>query len=443
MGNIGKNKKVILYVLIVFGIFYFVPNNYMSNYHIMNNTVLLLSFIFGISNIKEPFPLLLLAYASCFPQVFFESDESKDAIIIGYKNSAILYSILIYYTLKTIRNTKYLKHIKWQYLLYLFLGFVYFFRYNSKFEFTLVFNTFVYLFLFYIIVKENKFSRVQQYIIFDCCFYATFIYVLLQMFFDYSPYPFIHVNTGDVMDNFRASGLFKHPLYLSYFSILYSVYFAYRFLNSNNKIILINLLLATILLIFTASRTSLIGSCIIWAFILYKMNYKKNLTFLIILFIIIVFFCGEYLMNSLDTLNNRMSDSGSISVTNRAGTYGAVWNCFLDNPFGVGFKSAAHLIYTRYKTTGMIADFSTIDNQYLSYISYYGILAFVPFLALYAMFKSEYKKTKGIFEILYFILFLLCFSFNVMNSPYAMMLLASFMAMYNKYPIVKDVTNNI
>lgn len=438
------NRLVWLYVITVFLIFYYVPHNYMENYKTINYIVLFLAFVLGCLNKPCGFPIMLVAYASCFPQVNRESDDTMNSLIFGQKNSYITYAIVLYFIIKVIKNKRLIKSIKWEYLLYLILGVLYSVIYYSKFEFSLTLNTFIYLFLFYIIVNEEKIEQRQVYVILDCCFYATFVYVLLQMFYDYSPYSFVKVNTGNIMDLFRASGLFRHPLYLSYFAILYSVYFAYRLLRDNNRYILINLLLATIVLLFTASRTSVIVSCIIWIFVLFSMNLNRNVSFFFLLIIITICFGGEYLAYSFDTLVSRVNDIDSSSITNRSGTYGATWNCFLDNPLGVGYKSAARLIYSKYREPGMINDFWTIDNQYLSYICYYGILAIIPLFALFTLFKTAYRNCNGIFVILYLIIFLLCFSFNVMNSPYAMMLLASFMAMFNRFSLdKKDVTSHI
>ena len=274
--------------------------------------------------------------------------------------------------------------------------------------------TYSFLFICY---QDKKISLKDVFFYIDVLFAVSFIYGVLDYFFRLSPYQFISNATFSEMWINRAKGILGHPLYLSalvlfFQSTIFIRYLLYKRFTYFQEFICI------IMALIVVSRTTVIVMLLEYIlFIIINKGYKNikfivfNIMGLTIISLFFIYFADSILIDIMLRFNE--------GVGNRDGAWEPVMSLFVKNPIGVGYSNImSSLSRGYYVDSEFNADFSTVDNLFLSQLAAYGVFGFFKiayyFYFLYDAYKLR-KKSPQFFKIivlLYFPILLESFSFD-------------------------------
>ncbi|MFV8250681.1 O-antigen ligase family protein [Bdellovibrio bacteriovorus] len=215
--------------------------------------------------------------------------------------------------------------------------------------------------------------------------------------------------TGGQLINpdYRLQGYYSNPNYFALAVVIaWSMLLAFVFYAKNcisRSWAFLALMLATITLIGTYTRTSWIGMLCVLAVALFYARNKKALIascFGIALFAVAIFFnfwgLKQRILYTFD-----FSDASSQLA--RLTVWKVTWHLFLDHPvFGVGFENAAKLYPAYYIKLGHPNEYMPghAHNQFLSILSGAGIIGLAAYLGLFgSAVVFFHRKFKSAVEI--------------------------------------------
>ena len=390
------NSKYIFSILSIIFLFILIPLFFFKNIPLL--LIIFFFIILGASLYwKSSFIIILIAISYTIPyNVDEENVESNVWWLINFiRVFIILWFIYYFFFFKKNRGILNFK-ILICFLILLILNIIYSIYNESISDFINILNSFIYFYFIYYIVYNEKISLKDFFYLIDVIFILTFIYSILEVFFNISPYlPLYAVDTNDLMIyEGRSKGLLGHPLILSSFLIIYQITLYFRIFLFN-KIQFILFFMTFILGILTNSRTTilLMFFCLLYFFKVKKVyrNPKKLLILIVVILIssiTMVFTIDSYIENTIERFHEK-------SLNHRQAAYGSVFNYIGDHIFGTGGNDLTKRIEKGgYAEKGLIKGFGTLDNFFLTQIGSYGIFSVFIFYFYFYFFYNLYKKRK-------------------------------------------------
>lgn len=380
-------------------------------------------FFWMLKTNSKGFSVLLIALSLSYPYSVTSDIDILSELTwwpVNIIRESIFLVFIVYYVISKYKCEK-LKPKAFGVMLIIFVLSVFYsaISYSSSQEYVGWLNIFAYTYLFFYVVQIDKIGLSEFFRLLDVIMICTSAYVILEYFFNYSPYQTVYDSINFVDIIFRARGLLGHPLVLSSFILIYQATIYSRKLITNKKYYLL-LSLSLVVGLLTASRTTLI--VMILEFILFFIisghyrDVRKFIWILIsssILVFSMIFLFQSQINDNLNRVENGNSD-------HRLAGYKSVFNLVQDYPFGVGEADLIRVIdIGGYKAKGLIKGFETLDNFYLTQIGSYGLFSIIIFYFYYYFliraFKNRKKNMPAFKSILivYIVWSLLGFSFNM------------------------------
>lgn len=226
--------------------------------------------------------------------------------------------------------------------------------------------------------KKITFDVFYKYI--SVLFIVSSIYVILQYFF-LSPYNFIKEATSMNAEINRLSGLLGHPLFLAFFvsffqTIIFIRLLIFKKINAFHECVSLIIGLLTISRVFIFSLLAVTFTYLILSG---KIKSIKTIVGMLLLFGISYYALTEFDTGLFSDFKSRFENG---DTNHRLGTYGIAFFLLGQNLLGSGYTNVMEAVYsTRMNTNMLIADFTTVDNLFLTSIIAYGI--FAVFFILY------------------------------------------------------------
>jgi len=307
--------------------------------------------------------------------------------------------------------------------LILFLSLIYSLIDSDTKEFLNWVNTIIYFVLFFYISYYDRITLKTSFRLFNLLFYLTTLYVIIDYYTDYHPYRFLYaenlVFSKETSSIYRAKGVLGHPLILSALVIIYQ-FVLYIKAILYKEFSVFGFLLVLFVGLLTVSKTVLI--ILFFQFIIYYFlsksykSLKKN--FILITFFLVASFTTFLFNNSI--INNFFERVESSEVDHRAAAYQSSFDFFVDNVFGVGREEVmSKIVSGGYSAPGLVKDFNTLDNFFLTQIAGYGIFSILVFMFYFFFLTNSFfyrKIDKRMFRLNLLLGFLWCslaFSFNL------------------------------
>lgn len=272
----------------------------------------------------------------------------------------------------------------------------------------------------YFISFHDSTTLKEFYCLLDLIVYITLFYTIQEFIMDKSPYKNVF-DSQEITYQFRAKGLFGHPLLLS--SIL-SLYFVALIIKGIifRKWEFFNFLIVIPFFILAASRTSLIviAASVLLYVILFKVYSKPRFVVLLSLVIIgLILFLPSY----IDYLEIPIDRIQNADFSQRQASYSVAFNVFANNGFGIGLsrdalKSEISMAGSYQLNANYDRDFLIFDNAFLTWIAGYGVFS-ILFLSVYLkplVFAFRFRSGNPIYfksmVLLFFVWFLIDISFD-------------------------------
>lgn len=391
-----KRNKLFFSILIIILLLLVLPQFFFTN-------IALISILFGIIILiasiywKTSFSVLILAMSLTIPYAI--GDDVLNTLIwwpINIIRIIIIFWFLYNRFILKKSNKAFDVKIIVCFISLLFISLIYSINNNNYTDLINWINTFIYFYLFFYIASNEEISIKDFFYLLDVIFILTFVYVIIEVFFFYTPYISLYldeINNQNVYEG-RARGLLGHPLILSSFLILYqsTLYFKLILYKKFHWILFI---MTFIFGILTNSRTTilLMSIFVLYYFIINKI-YKNPKKLLLLITILITGSTGIiYTMESL--LLKVLERIHEDSLGHRQAAYGSTYNFFMDHILGVGYDGLTKkIVMGGYAEKGLIKDFGTLDNFFLTQIGAYGIFSLLVFYFYFYIFLKVYRIRK-------------------------------------------------
>lgn len=280
-------------------------------------------------------------------------------------------------------------------------------------------------------------------------------YYYMDVLLHFSPYLKLYL-----LKDFEATGLNTYrPSGLFFISLLYSVFIVYAlswFLSNyklNNILNIVAVVVIVLSALISGTRTTVVGViiAIIFHFVLHKryaVNFIHRLGYLLLLGIVglfIIYVSNEFFNEYVGNVIYRFKEG---SVGHREGGFAVAFDLFLDHPLGVGNTAVFDTIRKGDYTSSLFSfHFDTFDNVFLTKLSTYGILFFLPICYISIPYRFVYYNSlKGSSQRMDVIIYSLCFvalafSFDIDHYSQLQSFMSLLLAVTLKSNEFKLVTN--
>ncbi len=212
--------------------------------------------------------------------------------------------------------------------------------------------------------------------------------ILVMLWIIYRQY---NITSGEVLtSNIRMKGFYSNPNYFALaMSLVWAMLLAYVIYTRDclsRSTAVLTLVLATIALVATYTRTSWLG---VACTLLVALIYTKNSRAMIVSALVFgLFVCATYL--NLFDLKERLLYTLDFSSTSSQGArlhvWDASWHVFLDHPiFGVGFENSAKLYPDYFVKLGLPIQYVAghAHNQFLEVLAGAGVIGLAGYLGAF------------------------------------------------------------
>lgn len=411
--------------------------------------IVLIILCYHIFKSKKGYTILFLTIMLCIP-----STEDKN---LGARFSYLFHIIRFGILLTFIFQLKYLKYrnhiitsnLKFVIFLVILINILYSFAFDS---FPFLLNSCLYYpiitYIFMWIAFNDRMNLNISKNSLDILFAVFAVYVILEFFFNISPYHFLYENDLSSIDVIRrAKGLLGHPLIVSCVVLLYESFLLYR-LTQKEKIKL-QIILCLIIGIITVSRTTyILGILEILLWIILNRKYKSfTFYFYFFIFIILFYFLATDIMSDYftDVIYRFQNDN----IDQRYGAYYIVEQLISSHPLGCGPNFMETIRMERLNNIYFTNTFNTLDNYFLTQIAIYGYLAILIYIYdFYYMFiicfhTKKYSKIIPAILLLFFTRILMSFTFDIQAYLSFNMIYYYILAYIIKNETLNINTNNI
>jgi hypothetical protein len=438
-------KNDIVLFLLVLSVFYIIPHSFVSSnfiYSILFYGIVVL-WLFFVK--KEGFSIVFISVIFCIPQI---SDDARidllksNISLLYFFNRVIILGMFIGVCMKKVKIPFFNVNLLLLVLFILIMSICHSIVSGYP-EYMLWLDRILLLFLFASIVYVDRMEIVKMLFFIDVIMGITFVYVLLDFFFIYSPYAEIYESSYANFYEDRAKGLLGHPLILSIAVIFYQILLFSRIVVYKEKLI-IPWLVCIFLTLFSVSRTPVLtlGIC----FFLYIINTSFNTSlfskikrvFSLLGLIAVIIVSGYVFEDYVQSIFYRFSTTED---PHRLAVYDTVLNIVDDYPFGVGENRLLDIAYSsKYSEYGLLSFVRTLDNFFATFYGSYGVLFIFPvcfyYYYFYNLFKDKNVRKNNIFRTLIVPLYLniTFLGFIVSFESYTMflVLIAVFIAVFYK-----------
>lgn len=402
-------------------IFVFVVIPYGIYTNVKYYALLVVAYSFLMTVLKKPgAPLVIISMGLCVPfYVLNKIDNDWLFIIIANKKQWVyiacrlsVFFNALYYLVKNKSLHPY-KGIYIISILYCLVMMVYEPMQSSILN---IVNKLLYVHLFFAWCYFENISFNSIFKLFTLVFGFISFYAIVQFFFNIVPYQEWYDIFYPVETQRHAAGLCGNALLYSAIILCYHALILVHMIRGGRLPFLL-WIFSLFTVIITIERTSLIVFFIeLLGYFWFNRGKGKNIIIIgsLCVLVIVLFFTPLIDFAPLQMLFDRF-DQGS---DHRFAAYPTVLNILSENPLGVGPIAIDQALHW-YGTFGLIDDFGTLDNFYLTQMAYYGIFSIIPFLFyFFYLFKafSQRQQTPIMFKSVCVIFLSWCLiglSFNI------------------------------
>jgi oligosaccharide repeat unit polymerase len=432
----------ILLCFIFFPLFFFTKIEFLSLF--VAGCILILSFAF-----KKSISILVLGISFTIP---YNTNNSDIAAVYIWWPVNIIRGLILFWLVVKLFNKRQKNKVLSLEIVFTFIAILLitlFYSINNG-DFSDVINwlnTFIYFYLFFYLVYNENNTINYYFKLFDVIFICTVVYVILEFIFKISPYQILYVSgsIGEV-DYYeeRARGLLGHPLLLSSFIVIYQTTLYLRLILFN-KFKYILFLLTVVVGILTNSRTTILVMVFFVIYYFFINKIYKSPKKLMLLFFTLIMGCLAIFSTMESFVEKNIERFHENAAGHRMAGYQTTFQYFSDHNFGTGYTNLfTNIKRGGYAAKGLIENFGTFDNFFLTQIAAYGIFSILIFyfyfyfvLKAYRYRKIE-KKIYHCFLLLFFCWVLVGLSFNLEANLCILLFFSTLYAI-----LVKEIRKNI